>query len=315
MDVGDGTSGALGDVDESGDQFSAALAVGMECVSVCFGARDAGKIAGRRHNRVGREVERQFDERSTRCAFLEALGCVAGEEPSAVDVGHALTKLVGLFHVMRRHHDRATLRMQVAQNFPESESCLWIETDRRLVEEDDFWLVDECTRNHETLLLSAGQSVDFGVCLVRDTEPLKQFLGATLGSSHGKAKVGRVKNQVLDGRERAIGIGTLRHDADALAHAHFVRCDVQSGDHRSAAACLHASRQYPNGSRLPGPVRAEEAEKLPFANGQVERVECDDAIARFAMSARDPTTVRGMHSPSRSSRCAAFYRRRGIDLT
>ena len=66
---------------------------------------------------------------------------VEREQLALVDDRQAVAELVGFLHVVRRHHDRASLRVQLAQDVPQAEARLRIETDRRLVEEDHARLV------------------------------------------------------------------------------------------------------------------------------------------------------------------------------
>src|SRR5260370_27920813 len=123
---------------------------------------------------------------------------------------------------MRRHDDRPSLAVELAKNVPQGMARLWIEPYRRLVEEKNARVVRQRARDHQPLLLSAGELIDLRIFFFGDAEALEELERSARGVRSRNAKVRCVENEILDHAETAIGIRTLWHDTDPLAtHRRF----------------------------------------------------------------------------------------------
>jgi len=241
----------------------------------------------RRSSRVepsSTECHEKCFQRAVRRLRFEPFRRVEREETSTVDERDAIAELVGFRHIVRRHDDGASLRMEVAQNLPQRIPRLRIEPDRRLVEEEDRWLVDQRARDHEPLLLSTAQLVDFRLRFVGNFEPFEQRRRATSGLARVDPEIGGVVDQILPNIERAIGIGTLRDDADALPYTDAVAHDVRAGDHGRSGGGEDAGRQDPDRRRFPRPVRTDHPKKFALVDVEVDPLEGEYAPLRVLLA-------------------------------
>src|SRR5690242_3864150 len=173
-------SRVLDDLNERRDDSSAAFAEDAQNALARFGTEYARQRSnGWQHGlRIGIELE--LDQRSARRTFLESPRRIEGEQLPTIDDADAVAEAVRLLHVVRRHHDRAPLIVQVTQNAPEVETCLRIETDGRLIEKEHVRFVDQRAGDHQALLLAAGKLIDLRRRLVGDVEALDELLRAGL---------------------------------------------------------------------------------------------------------------------------------------
>src|SRR5664280_1771613 len=74
---------------------------------------------------------------------------------------------------MSREDDGPALGVERPQDVPQVEARLRIEADRRLVEEERDRVVDERTRDHQALLLPAGELVHLGVAPLPEPEAVE----------------------------------------------------------------------------------------------------------------------------------------------
>ena len=123
------------------DHLAAALAEDAQQRSARLGVRHAVDRARRvGGHRASPSSVTSMSVPPGACAF-SAAGVSSASSLPLIDDGQAVAELVRLLHVVRRHHDRAPLRVQLAQDVPQREPRLRIEADRRLVEEDHARLV------------------------------------------------------------------------------------------------------------------------------------------------------------------------------
>ena len=172
---------------------------------------------------------------------LSAAGVSMREELPAVDDGDAIAQLVCLLHVVRGHDDGAPCGVQLRAGSPTARAA---PADRARPSARR----GRCTRgswiNARAIIRRCCCPPDSSSTLalrrLRDGELLEERIARSRGAAASRnAEIGRVKHQVLEDVEAAIGIRPLRHDADALAH----------GDGRlDARRRLRRARRPPVGS-------------------------------------------------------------------
>src|SRR5207248_6132487 len=81
---------------------------------------------------------------------------------------------LGLVHEMRRQEDRLALRQQLSQAVPDQMARLWIETRRRLVENQELRIVDERARKRQATLHAARQCANLCARATRESSELEQ---------------------------------------------------------------------------------------------------------------------------------------------
>ena len=63
---------------------------------------------------------------------------------------------------MRGEQDRLSLVAHLLHDVPERAAGLWIETRRRLIQENEGRIIDERQRQRQPLLLAAGKMLELG---------------------------------------------------------------------------------------------------------------------------------------------------------
>src|SRR5207247_6311918 len=120
---------------------------------------------------------------------------------------------------------------------------------------------------------------DFRVPLLGDAQALEELVAAARGLRARDAEVRGVKDEILDYRQAAVGIGALRHDPDSPPYRRRRGHHIRSRDQRLACRRANARGEDADGGRLTGAVRAEHAEELAVADGEVERVDGDHSTS------------------------------------
>ena len=173
-------------------------------------------------------------------------------------------------------------RVQLAQDVPERQPRLRVEADGGLVEEEHARLVHERAGDHEALLLAAGECVDFGGLLVGDAEALQELAGAALASARPTPKYVAWKIRFSMAFRLRSGLGRCGTTPMRCARGHGIGGDAGAGYDALPRGGAHAGGEDADGGGLPGPVRPEEAEQLPFFDAEVEALERQDVPVRLS---------------------------------
>src|SRR5689334_1873768 len=154
VDVGYCAAGGLRCFDQSRQYLSAPRAMrAQQSITRLYSTHAIDRL-GDLGSRCGITVQHELDQSPAWCLCLERSRGVERKQFPLIDDRKSIAKTIRLVHVVRRHDNRPAAIMHIAQNFPESEPCLRIEPDRRLVEEDDVRLVHQCAHDHQPLLLA-----------------------------------------------------------------------------------------------------------------------------------------------------------------
>ena len=163
--------------------------------------------------------------------------------------------------------------------------------------------MDERGREVEPALHAAGVALDAPVGGVDEVDELEQ-LPARVGGLRPRAaeQPGLQDEQLAAGLAR-VEPGLLQRDADLPAGGVRIGGHVDAGDARRARRDRHERRQHPDGRRLAGAVRSEEAEDLAGIDLQVDAAHGFDRAAAagvvldelfgFHRESHDPTLGRG----------------------
>ena len=178
--------------------------------------------------------------------------------------------------------------MQLAQDVPQRQPRLRIESDRRLVEKDHARLVDERARDHEALLLAAGELIDFRVA----SSPMPSCSSSAGRASRRDARAQRRSRR----RGRRGSRRTLR------LRSGFGRCGttpmrcrtrdrrVVRRRRRPRAPCPTSARtrvvRMPIVVVFPAPFGPSRPKNSPGLHLQIERRERDDFAAARKSAAR-----------------------------
>ena len=187
--------------------------------------------------------------------------------------GDAVAEALRFFHVMRREQHRAAGGTELPDDLPELAPRLWIETGRRLIEEQQVRLADERTGNRQPLLLSARQCDDARPPFFFELDE-RQHLVDRVRVTVERAEHGEC---LLDGEL----VGELRFlELNAQALAERASCGAFTpgrAKNLDVAAVLECqSLEDFDGRGLACPVRAQQAEALAARDGEVDAGNRDD---------------------------------------
>src|SRR5882672_3674879 len=131
---------------------------------------------------------------------------------------HAIAKALRLLHVVRRKDDRPAFRLEYRDQVPKLTTRLWIETGRRLVQEEKLRIPDKRARDRQPLLLATRQSSNARMALFAQLYLIDDF-----------SDIARIAIEALEERERLIDrellrqLGVLELDPEQLAQIPRVR--------------------------------------------------------------------------------------------
>ena len=144
--------------------------------------------------------------------------------------GHAVAELVGLLHVVSGQQDRLAVVVEIAEDLPQGDATLRIETGRRLVEEQHLRSMHDRPCHHQSLGHAARQRHDRGRRSLDESHPLHQLARERLGLLGTHAEVATVELEVLEHGHRPVEGVALRHDADQLLGQRGSRHQVDPAD-------------------------------------------------------------------------------------
>ena len=151
--------------------------------------REVGDEVAARHRGLG--VEPQLDNFARRVVRDEIARRTLGHDGAMIHHHESIAELLGLVHVVGRDDERDAFSLQAVETFPEQVPGLGVEPGGRLVEDQEFRLVDEGSGNGEAAFHAAGKVVD---PVVRPLGELREFekFGRTL------AKIRRAESRSND---------------------------------------------------------------------------------------------------------------------
>jgi hypothetical protein len=85
--------------------------------------------------------------------------------------------------LVRHHHDRDPALVELLENVHDLETCAAVEVAGRLIGEDDFRIVDESTRDRDSLLLAAGKLARMMIFAAGKADGSEDFLAFSPSSA------------------------------------------------------------------------------------------------------------------------------------
>ena len=138
-------------------------------------------------------------------------------------------------------------------------------------------LVQQRARQHETAAHAAGERLDALAAVIAELRERDQLLGALRGRARRDAEVAGVDEQVLLDAQVGVEAVLLRHHAHLrLDPARGRGTERQAEDPHLAGGRHREAGEHPDGRRLPGSVRTEQADALPRLDAEAQ---IDDRLA------------------------------------
>src|SRR6185369_16639417 len=180
--------------------------------------------------------------------------------------------------------------MVLANDLPEQNAGLGIESGARLVEEEHLWVVHHGASDGKPLHHAAREPAHELIAALGKLELFQQRVGELIALPGAESKVSTVEDEDLTRREREVEIGALRDDADQALDLGLLLPDIEVADPGLAGCGSHASSQHADRSGLAGAVGTEESEDFAGTHFERHSVECRDLRTGwlgFGIAARD----------------------------
>ena len=189
------------------------------------------------------------------------------------------------------------MRQQLSQAVPDQMARLWIETRRRLVENQELRIVDERARKRQATLHAARQCANLCARATRESGELEQSRYAHVERRAVDLEIPAVDAQIFGDGEIGIEIVDLRDHTDAYA---CLACRLGHGpaNHLDRAAVrIDQPEAAAQRRRLAGAVGSQQAEA--FAAPNVERQATHDLVFAVAFAqivdAQNDIAISGTH--------------------
>ncbi len=184
-----------------------------------------------------------------------------------------VAELVRLLHVVRGEEDGLSLGVQLVEDLPQRDAALRVETGGGLVEEEDGGSVHHRARDHQPLRHAPRQLEHLRRGAIGEPELLEQAGRFRLRVPGAHPEEASVEVEVLLHAERPVERVRLGNDPDRLLRQRRVRDHVDAAHDGAAFGRDHHRGEHPDGGRLAGAVRTQQAEDLAAAQRQVEIVD------------------------------------------
>ena len=201
---------------------------------------------------------------------------------AVIEDGQAVAERFRLVHVVRGEDDRAALAFHGPDDFPQRAAALRIEPGGRLVEEDDFRIVDQGQRQRQPLRLPAGERDVIRVGLVFELHEPQQLVGAAPPRVVAAEEIERLAR-----RDLVVETRGLQLHADHRADLVSVPVPVQSADRDLAGIGPGEPLDHLQRGCLSGAVRPEEAEDLARGNREVDARDGENVRKLLAQTSYD----------------------------
>ena len=214
---------------------------------------------------MSREGEESLFEAAGLCALLKLRRGTVSDDLAVIDdrdrIGHA----VGLLHVVRGEEHRDAFGFIEGEHvLPHVIARLWVQTDGRLVEEENLGVMKKPARDLEPPLHAAREFSHETVLAVRELHDLEQLLDALAPQLLGKPIQNPVDFHVLPRRKLVIHAGILKDDAERLTRGILIRHRIVPVDFDFSARGPEQRRKHLDRGRLSGAVGTEKSEDLPM---------------------------------------------------
>src|SRR5882757_3723822 len=182
---------------------------------------------------------------------------VQGDHLAGIDDREPVTQPLRLLHEMGDQHDRHAGVTYALDQIPGIAPGLRIQARGELVEDRDLRATDQCQRDRQPLLLTAGQLAELGIALRIQPEPVDQLVPVR------RPLVERgVKIQRLGDGNAALQHTLLQLNTESLLQLFPVQARIHSEyGNRTAIGRTQPGDAFHRG-RLAGAVRPENAEYL-----------------------------------------------------
>src|SRR6188472_1500737 len=203
-----------------------------------------------------------------------------------VDHGDTVGEPVRFVEILRGQQDRRAPLDESLDSVPEPDAAAQVEPRGRLVEEHDGRPSDQGAGEVDAAAHASGVRADETVAGVGEVEQCEQLARTRAGGLAAHVIEPADHLQVLETGEVLVDGGVLSGQADRLADTSAFTDDVEARDAGGASVRPQERGQNPYGGRLPGAVRAEQAEDAAGLGAQIDAAGRLDLAVALAQTLR-----------------------------
>ena len=197
-------------------------------------------------NVVGAGVIAQLEHLAWRVLFDQLARRTDRHDLAPVHHDQPVAQLLGFVHVVRGQHERDPALLEPVQPVPQHVASLRIEPGRRLVEQQQFGLVDQCAGDRDPSLHAPRQRFDLALCAVAELHELEQLLGPPLALGARDVEVAAVQDHVVLDGQLLVELIHLRHDTHPGPNPLALGCRVEPEDPQRALRDRRDATDHPH---------------------------------------------------------------------
>src|SRR5690606_975069 len=190
------------------------------------------------------------------------------------------TTLFGSGEVMGGEDDRRAFRADLLDEVPDDEGARWIEGGRRLVEDEGARAAEVRDREAEALAHPAGELVGRPVGGVLEADPGQEPVQVVRRAAEARVEPERLPRRAASREGEALGEVARARAGGAVA-------GVDPGDLDAPGRRAHEAERRLERRRLPRSVRADQRDRLPFLDREVQvphRLDGAEALGEAVVS-------------------------------
>ncbi len=189
-------AGSSSEIGDFGDQRTSAI--GVEIGAVAIGGADFPDASQpleplKQIRRMHAQPKAQ--QVPARDGRFQLLRSSQRNDAAVIDNRKAFAERVGFFHIVRGQQNRFPAVIVFADNLPQEQPGLRIQSGTGFVQEKNLWVMHHGARDGESLHHTAGESANHLVGAIGELEALEERFGALGTFVRGKAEIGAVESK------------------------------------------------------------------------------------------------------------------------
>src|SRR5689334_166904 len=182
---------------------------------------------------------------------------------------------------MGRHHDRMPAACVLAEEILEDLRGFGVETDHRLIDDDDFGAVYERARDDQLLTHSVAVALDQLVAPLLEIEQCQQLPRAVFDGGPALIVQARDEAKKFRSRELLVDERPVRDEAELRLGRAWIGDDIDAADLDMTARRTKDARDHAERRRLSGAVRSQKAEQLAPWHREIDLIDGGETAVPF----------------------------------
>jgi len=201
------------------------------------------------------------------------------DDPAVIDDADVAAQLLGLLQIMGGEDDGDALLVEFGEKAPHRAAQLDIDPGGRLIEDQQSRLMNQGASDHQAPLHAAGQLARGHIALVPQPQLVEVLLGTLLGDARGNPVITGLGHDDVEDLLELVEVELLGHHTQATLERRRLLVQVMAEHVDRAAGLGHQGRENADGGGFAGAIGAEQCEKIPFGDIQVDAMQRLEAIA------------------------------------